>query len=120
MVLQTLARILQRESRQQDLACRFGGEEFVLVMPDTNAAEATIVCERIRQATEATRWPRCPDLRATVSIGIAGCQGAAHMNADDWVDLVDRNLYAAKRSGRNRVISSDIPSAAGAVIRPSA
>jgi diguanylate cyclase (GGDEF)-like protein len=108
MVLQGVAKVLQRESRQSDLACRYGGEEFVLLMPDTPAADAATVCERIRVAVEACRWPRVPMLRLTVSIGVAGASSSAPVSAEQWVEATDHNLYTAKRNGRNRVIMTDL------------
>jgi diguanylate cyclase (GGDEF)-like protein len=108
MILQSLAKILQRESRQADLACRYGGEEFVLLMPDTPAADAGTVCERIRAAVEAARWPRFPSLYVTVSIGVSGASSSAPVSADQWVEATDHNLYTAKRSGRNKVVMTDL------------
>lgn len=108
-VLQTIARILQQSTtRESDLACRYGGEEFVVVMPDTNAIEAAVVCERIRQAVMESRWARTPDLRVTCSIGIVGASGPVKITADRWVEMTDRNLYAAKNGGRNRVVVTDL------------
>lgn len=108
MVLQSVARIVQREGRASDLACRFGGEEFVLVMPDTNAIEAAVVCERVRQAVGEARWQRVPDLRTTISIGVCGASGGVAISPEEWVELADKNLYTAKRGGRNKVVVSDL------------
>jgi diguanylate cyclase (GGDEF)-like protein len=108
MVLQSVAKVLQRECRTSDLACRYGGEEFVLLMPDTPSPDAARVCERIRTAVEAARWPRLPSLRVTVSIGIAGAGSSAPVSADQWVEATDHNLYTAKRGGRNRIVVTDL------------
>ncbi len=108
LVLQTIAKILQRESRQSDLACRYGGEEFVLLMPDTVTTDAVLLCDRVRAAVEAARWARIPGLRVTVSIGVAGCAGQCPASPEIWVEEADRNLYAAKRAGRNRVVCADL------------
>ena len=89
LVLQSVARVLQRECRQHDLACRFGGEEFVIVMPDTKTAEAEVLCERIRRGIEESRWPRSPELLVTASVGVAGCNGAAQSSSEEWVEIVD-------------------------------
>ena len=117
MVLQSVAKILQRESRQSDLACRYGGEEFVLLMPDTATPDAASVCERIRHAVEATRWARLPNLRCTVSIGVAGCTGTCPVSPEQWVEEADRNLYTAKRSGRNQIVTADLSVAACRITR---
>ncbi len=110
MVLQSVARVLQRDPRASDIACRYGGEEFVLIMPDTNAVDAAFVSERLRQTIAELRWARVPDLRITVSIGVAGAKGFTVATAESWVETADNNLYAAKKAGRNRIIVSDLSS----------
>lgn len=107
-LLQGLARIIQRECRQTDLACRYGGEEFIVIMPGTDADEATVLAERIRVGVESATWPRHPQRRVTLSAGVVGCSGAPAVSADAWIEAVDQNLYRAKKEGRNRVISSRI------------
>jgi diguanylate cyclase (GGDEF)-like protein len=107
-LLQGLARIIQRECRQTDLACRYGGEEFIVIMPGTDADEATVLAERIRVGVESATWPRHPQRRVTLSAGVVGCSGAPAVSADGWIEAVDQNLYRAKKEGRNRVISSRI------------
>jgi len=107
-VLQGVAKILERECRTSDFACRYGGEEFVLVMPDTPPESAAHVCERIRAAMEAAVWPRHPERVVTISIGVAGAGGPASVNAAEWLETSDRYLYRAKRTGRNRVEVCDL------------
>ena len=102
-VLQGIGRILARESRQSDIACRYGGEEFALIMPDTTADDAMIVCERFRATLEQTSWPRHPERTVTVSIGLAGSSQAGALSAEQWIEVADANMYAAKQGGRNRV-----------------
>lgn len=108
VVLQGVAKVLIRECRQHDLVCRFGGEEFVIVMPETSASDAATVCERIRAALEMERWPRHPDRVVTASIGVAGACGGVTIGPEKWVEVADGNLYGAKRAGRNRLIWSDV------------
>jgi two-component system, cell cycle response regulator len=103
-----VAKLLVRECRQSDLVCRYGGEEFVVMMPETAAADAAGVCERIRAAIEANSWPRHPDRKITVSIGIAGGRATDTITKDAWVDVADKNLYAAKHAGRNQVVTTDM------------
>ncbi len=107
-VLQGLAKIARREARNTDLACRYGGEEFVLIMPDTRAHEAEILLERVRAAVEATVWPRHPQRTVTISVGIVGATGVTPASAAEWIEAADRNLYAAKHGGRNRVVTTDL------------
>jgi two-component system cell cycle response regulator len=105
--LQGTARILQQSCRTHDLVCRYGGEEFVIVMPDTCPQDAAIVCDRMRLAIAAEDWPRHPARKVTASIGICGCTGAANKPADAIVETADANLYRAKNGGRNQIIWTD-------------
>ncbi len=102
-VLQGIARTLQRECRQEDIACRYGGEEFALIMPDTDTEQATIVCDRVLSAIAAIEWPRHPDRQVTASIGLAGASMSPGLTPEQWLELADKVLYAAKNSGRNRM-----------------
>jgi two-component system, cell cycle response regulator len=111
-VLVGLSRILQRAGRQSDSACRYGGEEFALIMPDTSPRAAAAVCERIRAQVEALRWTASDDLRVTVSIGVVGSELPVGLPPQRWVELADQNLYGAKRSGRNRVVVTDLSTSA--------
>lgn len=118
-VLQGIAQMLLRECRAADVACRYGGEEFVIIMPSTGPADAGAVADRVRLAASQTVWPRHPDSPVTVSIGMVGADHACPgVLAEQWLEAADQNLYAAKRQGRNRVIptnASAIPRTAGIV-----
>lgn len=107
-VLQGMASILQREARASDVPCRFGGEEFALILPDTSPENARTVCERIRAAVEGTTWPRHPERKVTCSIGLAGAAGGSGScpSAESWIESADQALYMAKKGGRNRVVSA--------------
>lgn len=109
-VLQVFSKILQRECRQADIACRFGGEEFALIMPDTAPDDAELVCDRIRQRLEEVSWPRHPERTITVSTGVVGSEGTAVLAPEQWIELADKALYAAKNSGRNKVVKQSISS----------
>lgn len=118
-VLQGIAELIQRESRQSDIACRYGGEEFVLIMPETSAQDAHAFCDRLRAGLEAIVWPRHPERKVTISIGVAGSNSASDITAAAWVETADKCLYAAKKGGRNRVVLSDLtPGGASAKIEP--
>jgi two-component system cell cycle response regulator len=108
-VLQTFAQVVSKEIRKTDAACRLGGEEFAVVMPNTGPDEARQLAERIRAAMAATTFTRHPDHPVTVSIGIAG-RGpkGPPVTPDQWFEMADKNLYAAKSAGRNRVICTVI------------
>ncbi|MDP2821847.1 MAG: GGDEF domain-containing protein, partial [Sulfuritalea sp.] len=103
-VLKTLADILVRDVRSSDMAVRYGGEEFLLVLMDTGADGAMKVAEKIRGAVEATKVP-VPGgiLQKTISIGVAEYPS----DSDTFwqvVKFADVALYKAKTGGRNRVV----------------
>lgn len=104
-VLKEFAQRLRRNIRGVDLACRFGGEEFVVLMPDTDFRQAQGVAERVRQAVAEKNFDtgNGRPLAITVSVGVALNEGA-----DDTPELLlkraDVALYRAKREGRNRVV----------------
>jgi two-component system, cell cycle response regulator len=106
-VLKEFASRIAANVRGIDLACRYGGEEFVVVMPDTDVAFAYSVSERLRHSIETTpfRISRAPHaLNLTISIGIAGLEGADD-SAEALLHRADQALYRAKKTGRNRVVS---------------
>jgi two-component system cell cycle response regulator len=104
-VLREFALRIRKSIRGIDLACRFGGEEFVVVMPETDLAVATMVAERLRRriATEPfTIQQGARALEVTISIGIAAL--GAGDTAAAVLKRADQALYRAKRDGRNRVV----------------
>jgi two-component system cell cycle response regulator len=106
-VLREFAGRVSASVRGIDLACRYGGEEFVVVMPDTDPGFAYAVAERLRQSVESAPFPisRQPgQLNVTVSIGIASSLGAVD-TSEGLLRRADQALYRAKREGRNRVIA---------------
>jgi two-component system cell cycle response regulator len=106
-VLKEFASRIAANVRGIDLACRYGGEEFVVVMPDTDIAFAYSISERLRQSIETTpiKISSAPhQLPITISIGIAKCEGEGD-TADALLRRADQALYRAKRSGRNRVVA---------------
>ncbi|HEY5339036.1 MAG TPA: diguanylate cyclase, partial [Rhizomicrobium sp.] len=105
-VLREFASRISANVRGIDLACRFGGEEFVVVMPDTDMDFATMVAERLRKSVETNPFviSRAPGrLDITISIGIAASLGDAD-TAEALLHRADQALYRAKREGRNRVV----------------
>jgi two-component system cell cycle response regulator len=90
-----------------DLACRYGGEEFVVVMPDTDLGIANKVAERIRRRIAGEPFPidrGSRNVEVTISIGLAGRIGPQDSSAL-IMKRADAALYLAKRNGRNRVVS---------------
>jgi diguanylate cyclase (GGDEF)-like protein len=107
-VLVRVARLLCDFLRESDIVVRSGGEEFLLLMPQTTARAATACCERIRAAFREDRWePIDGDLTVTASIGVASAEDPRDLEA--LVRLADQRLYEAKRAGRDRVIGSTHP-----------
>ena len=107
-VLKEFANRIAANVRGIDLACRYGGEEFVVVMPDTDVSFAFTIAERLRKSIETTPIviSRAPGtLNITISIGIAGSEGQAD-TADALLHRADQALYSAKRNGRNRVVAA--------------
>lgn len=109
---ETLRRFVQTSQkllRGCDVLGRLGGEEFGVLLPETDAAGAAVLGERIRAAVEqiAIDTERGP-CRPTVSIGVAGCP-VARCTVDDLLSCADKALYRAKRGGRNRVEGGDVP-----------
>lgn len=105
-VIQGLAKLLVKECRHTDSVCRYGGEEFGIIMPDTAAADAKNVADRIRAAFEQLNWPRHPERKTTVSIGVAAVAGLGTLSHEALLEAADKNLYTAKHGGRNRVVST--------------
>ncbi|HWF63183.1 MAG TPA: PleD family two-component system response regulator [Rhizomicrobium sp.] len=106
-VLKEFAGRIAANVRGIDLACRYGGEECVVVMPDTDVAFACSIAERLRQTVEANpvKVSRAPGaLNVTISIGIARMEGEGD-TAEALLHRADQALYRAKRSGRNRVVA---------------
>jgi two-component system cell cycle response regulator len=106
-VLREFAVRLRKSIRGIDLACRLGGEEFVVVMPDTDMAVATMVAERLRRRIAADPFPIHKGERkveVTISIGLAAV-GGPDDGAANVLKRADQALYRAKRDGRNRVVA---------------
>lgn len=101
-VLVLLARTLRANLPRDDLLARWGGEEFVIVMPQTPAEEAVAVAERLRQVLARVEWP--DGLKVTASWGVA--QATTPAEVDAALREADQAMYRAKHEGRDRVISA--------------
>lgn len=100
-VLKFLASEMKAVSREQDRCCRFGGEEFVILLPETDAAGAYQTAERLRKRMESTVSP-CGEI-VTISSGVAAFPEHA-LHPAELLELADQSLYEAKETGRNRTI----------------
>lgn len=119
-VLRATARLLRENCRAADVVARFGGEELALLLPDTDAAGAAQLCEKLRRAVAQFDWRSLhPELAVTLSIGL-GAADALDGRATDATALLaraDAALYRAKAGGKNRVEAdapADIAAGAGA------
>jgi diguanylate cyclase (GGDEF)-like protein len=100
-VLQRVAQIFQYTMRDSDLIGRYGGEEFLIVLPETDCTEASLVAERIRRDVEGQKWSES-QLKVTISGGVAEYGGG---NAEQLIRRADSLMYQAKQRGRNRIVS---------------
>jgi diguanylate cyclase (GGDEF)-like protein len=106
-VIKALGGIIKKSIRETDIAGRYGGEEFAIILPETPVANVEFVSERIRRLVE-----KCTvvydevEISFTISIGIAGFN-SNHKDSTQWLDSADKALYKAKESGRNRVMLAD-------------
>lgn len=99
-VLQSVARNLHLHYRQIDICCRFGGEEFCIIMPGTSLSGAMLAAQRLREGIEEMR---VDGLKVTVSIGVVVCDRTIRTQ-EELIKRADQALYAAKHLGRNRVV----------------
>ena len=107
-VLQEFSQRMRKNTRGIDLVCRYGGEEFVVVMPDTDHSLASVVAERIRKKVAEKPFiihKGRQMLDVTVSIGLASIAGKGETQ-DSLLKRADMALYQAKKDGRNRVVAA--------------
>lgn len=108
-VLTSLAHRLRSTLRAADFAVRWGGEEFLMVLPGCAAEEGRQIAEKLRLAVaESTPCPGTPSIRISISVGVAQLDG--NESTDHTVSRADAALYAAKTAGRNRVCMAEAPS----------
>ena len=100
--LRSIAQALQSEVRSGDAVYRYGGEEFLVLLPEQSLESATLAAERLRAAVERLGIPHPAGGVVTVSAGVAGLHDPA-CGPDDIFELADQALYRAKEGGRNRV-----------------
>jgi diguanylate cyclase (GGDEF)-like protein len=104
-VLQQIAQLLAETATGPEIAARMGGEEFLLVFPGADVAEAHRRCEQLRLRIRAHDWaPITGPLPVTASIGITTAVDGVG-NPSTLLSRADHNLYAAKRAGRDRVVT---------------
>ena len=102
-ILARIASIIRSSARDSDICCRYGGEEFSMILPSTDAMEAVILAERLRSRLVLNPTD---DIPVTVSIGVASC-GKGTCTSEALVKSADLALYQAKRNGKNQVVVED-------------
>jgi diguanylate cyclase (GGDEF)-like protein len=104
-VLKSVARLIQNQTRSVDVAARYGGEEFCMLLPDTDAASAEIIAERIRKGIEGMAIEyEGQKMSITLSLGVAQYDPNRDLAGKSVIDRADKAMYLSKQSGRNRVM----------------
>lgn len=106
-VLMMLGRIVRECVRPTDLSCRYGGEEFVIFLPDSTKLTAVKIAERIRSAIAAEVFSEHPDFHFTISVGVMDGVPKAGDSLELFVGQADAAMYSAKKSGRDQIIEYD-------------
>lgn len=106
VALVNLARVARAALRTEDVFCRYGGEEFAIILRTTDIEDAARVAERIRVVAAEMRIETTNEtIGLTISLGCASLKCCSAVTAEELIATADRRLYAAKHSGRNRVVS---------------
>lgn len=108
-MLHQVAGIIDQQLRQLDTACRYGGEEFALILPSTSLAQAKGVAERIRTVVEQATLELVSGKKVavTLSMGLASFTSARTLQQSELVALADQQLYSAKKAGRNQIATPE-------------
>jgi two-component system cell cycle response regulator len=107
VILYETARIIRETAREIDMVGRYGGEEFIAILPNTSVEEAARFAERVRQAVESHEYrDEANQIHMTVSSGVASFPGLDVDSPELLLKRADEALYVAKESGRNRVVSA--------------
>lgn len=111
-VLQSVGDVLLKSARTSDSACRYGGEEFTIILRETDIEGARVFAERLREQIEVLPFKhKGQQVKVTASFGISGntqCRNPCNFTKAWLVDSADRALYQAKQTGRNRVVVAAI------------
>lgn len=103
-VLQEMANMLEEIARSEDIVCRYGGEEFAVILCETDHVEARGVAERFRSRIEGAIWQEHEQLRVTASFGVSSLSLLTIKSPEALLNSTDTALYEAKRTGRNHVV----------------
>jgi diguanylate cyclase len=106
-ILQAVARVLLANVKGKDLTARFGGEEFVVLLPETDLAGARVVAEQIRRAVAQLRIRKGSEIIDKISVSIGACIARDGESIDVLLERADATMYLAKQAGRNRVMVAE-------------
>ncbi len=109
-VLQTVAGIINKSINPSDLCCRYGGEEFIVLMNNTSKYPSHIIAARIIKKIEMLTFSTHPDCRVTISVGSAFGIPAKDEELENYIKKADIALYDAKKAGRNKLVEYEITS----------
>jgi diguanylate cyclase (GGDEF)-like protein len=111
-VLRQVSSLFHQQLRKIDVVCRYGGEEFAILLTQTNIEQAAVIAEKLRRSVEGYQFPGVPR-RVTISAGVAAFSTHGKTR-DEMIRAADNGLYAAKQSGRNRVCVPKVAAATAA------
>jgi diguanylate cyclase (GGDEF)-like protein len=109
-VLRQVSSLFHQQLRKIDVVCRYGGEEFAILLTQINTAQAISIAEKLRRMVESHSFPGVPRT-VTISAGVAVFPGHGK-SRDELIRAADNGLYAAKQAGRNRVCLATLVRAA--------
>ncbi|MEM7020744.1 MAG: GGDEF domain-containing protein [Pseudomonadota bacterium] len=104
-VLKSVAQVFIEKIRAQDIVARWGGEEFIFLLPESNLAGAAMLAEKIRQAVANRRIQKEEVFDVTITCGV--CQFEDSSSLDECIALADAALYQGKEQGRNQVVEAE-------------
>ena len=106
-VLARVAALIDKCLRESDLSCRYGGDEFVVLLSRSDGQTAELVARRILDEVQKTRFEEHPELMVTISIGVAYGAPLLEKGLKEAIHLADDAMYRAKRAGRGRIVSGE-------------
>lgn len=106
-ILKSVAKMIMEKSRRADFTARYGGDEFAVVLPNTDGKGAMNLARRIHSAIEKQVYEHGQSVKVTASLGLAAFPCERIKSAEELIDAADRALYAAKSKGRNCIVTCD-------------
>lgn len=108
MVLLRIAELIDKCIRDVDLSCRYGGDEFVMMLPHTDSEAARNVAQRVLEGARQLKFDKKPDFNVTVSVGVYSLVPSTDESLEHAINAADDAMYEAKRAGRNQIVVSEL------------